>query len=212
MTKLKDKKSIIFDLGNVVVDIDLNITFQRFKELGFYIDEDFLKKYHQTPIFKDFEEGRVTPNEFTAELLQKMKQGVTTEEVIAAWNSLLGDYKEERISTILELRKTHQVYLLSNTNSLHIDSCSNRVPIVGSLDKLFDKIYYSHEMGMSKPNDIIFETVLKDAVLKAEETLYLDDSLANVEAARNLGIESWLVEFPDQWVPRMNQLLKETVK
>ena len=76
MTKLKDKKSIIFDLGNVVVDIDLNITFQRFKELGFYIDEDFLKKYHQTPIFKDFEEGRVTPNEFTAELLQKMKQGV----------------------------------------------------------------------------------------------------------------------------------------
>ncbi len=207
MTNLKKKKSVIFDLGNVVVDIDLKITFQRFKELGFYIDENFLKKYHQTPIFKDFEEGRITSNEFTSELLQKMKQGVTKKEVIDAWNSLLGDYKDERISTIIKLRKTHQVYLLSNTNSLHIESCSKRVPIVGSLDKLFDKIYYSHEMGMSKPNDIIFKAVLEDAKLKAEETLFLDDSLANVEAARKVGIESWLVQYPDQWVSKMNQLL-----
>ncbi len=207
MTNLNEKKSVIFDLGNVVVDIDLKITFQRFKELGFYIDENFLKKYHQTPIFKDFEEGRVSSHEFTSELLQKMKQGVTKEEVIDAWNSLLGDYKDERISTIIKLRQTHQVYLLSNTNSLHIESCSNRVPIVGSLDKLFDKIYYSHEMGMSKPSDAIFKRVLEDANIKAEETLYLDDSLANVEAARKVGIESWLVEYPDQWVPKMNQLL-----
>ncbi len=208
MTNLKEKKNVIFDLGNVVVDIDLNITFQRFEKLGFVIDDNFLKKYHEIRIFKDFEEGRATPFEFTSELLKKMKSGVTHEDVVDAWNSLLGDYNAERISAILDLRQSHKVFLLSNTNSLHIDSCANRVPIVGTLDKLFDKVYYSHEMGMSKPNHIIFETVLSDANIKAEETLYLDDSSANVEAARNLGIESWLVEYPDQWVPMLNQLLK----
>ncbi|MCW3807927.1 HAD family hydrolase [Plebeiibacterium marinum] len=206
---LHEKKNIIFDLGNVVVDIDLNITMERFRKLGFKKEGDFLNKYQQIGIFNDFEEGRVSAGEFVEGLKAYMKAGVTDEEIIEAWNVIIGDYKEDRIETILKLKETHGVYLLSNTNELHVEVCENKVPLVGSLNKLFNKTYYSHEMGMSKPNRNIFEALLKDAGIKAEETLFLDDSKANVEAARKLGIESWLVEYPDQWVPRMKALIKE---
>ncbi len=204
MTNLRDKKNIIFDLGNVVIDINLNITLQRFKELGFAIDGDFLNMFQQTGFFKEFEEGIISTEEFVAQILQKMPQHITHNQVTDAWNALILDYKPERIETILKLKKTHKVFLLSNTNELHIEKCADIVPKVGSLDKLFDKVYYSHIMKMSKPNENIFAALLSDAGIIANETLFLDDSPANVATAQKMGIESWLVEHPDQWVPKMN--------
>ena len=209
MTNLRDKKNIIFDLGNVVIDINLNITFQRFKELGFTIKGDFWDMFRQSSFFKEFEEGTISKEEFIAQILQKMPKNVTYKQVVDAWNALILDYKPERIETILKLRNTHKVYLLSNTNELHIEKCGDNVPLVGSLDKLFDKVYYSHTMKMSKPNENIFAALLSDAGIMASETLFLDDSPANVATAEKLGIESWLVEYPDQWVPKMNALIEE---
>ena len=209
MTNLRDKKNIIFDLGNVVIDINLNITFQRFKELGFTVKGDFWDMFRQSSFFKEFEEGTISKEEFIAQILQKMPKNVTYKQVVDAWNALILDYKPERIETILKLRNTHKVYLLSNTNELHIEKCGDNVPLVGSLDKLFDKVYYSHTMKMSKPNENIFAALLSDAGIMASETLFLDDSPANVATAEKLGIESWLVEYPDQWVPKMNALIEE---
>ena len=209
MTNLRDKKNVIFDLGNVVVDIDLNITIKRFMEFGFKEKGNFLSRYKQSGIFCDFEHGQISVDKFIDGLKELMNPDVSKKEIIDAWNEIILDYTEERIQTILKLKKTHKVYLLSNTNSLHIDICQNRVPIVGSLNNLFDKTYYSHEMNMSKPNANIFEEVLRDANIKAEETLFLDDGPANVEAARRLGIESWLVEFPDQWVSKIQKLISQ---
>ena len=209
MTNLRGKKNIIFDLGNVVIDINLNITFQRFKELGFTVKGDFWDMFRQSSFFKEFEEGTISKEEFIAQILQKMPKNVTYKQVVDAWNALILDYKPERIETILKLRNTHKVYLLSNTNELHIEKCGDNVPLVGSLDKLFDKVYYSHTMKMSKPNENIFAALLSDAGIMASETLFLDDSPANVATAEKLGIESWLVEYPDQWVPKMNALIEE---
>ncbi len=209
MTNLRDKKNIIFDLGNVLIDINLDITFQRLKKLGFATNEDFLNTFHQTGFFKEYEEGIISTEEFVTLMLQKMPKHVLYKQVVDAWNALLLDYKAERIETILKLKKTHKLFLLSNTNELHIQKCADTVPLVGSLDKLFDKVYYSHIMNMSKPNENIFAALLSDAGIVASETLFLDDSPANVAAAQKLGIESWLVEYPDQWVPKMNALIEE---
>lgn len=209
MTNLRNKKNIIFDLGNVVLDIDLNITFQRFKDLGYAINGDFLNMFQLSPFFKEFEEGLISTNEFVALILQKMPEGISHNQVVDAWNALILDYKTERVETILRLKKTHKVFLLSNTNELHILKCGDTVPLVGSLDKLFDKVYYSHTMKMSKPNENIFTALLDDAGIVASETLFLDDSPANAAAAQKLGIESWLVEYPDQWVSKMNALLEQ---
>ncbi len=207
MTNLKEKKNIIFDLGNVVVDIDLNITIEGFRKLGFNENENFIGKYSQKGFFYDLEVGRISVEDFINKVKQHIPHDVTSEQVMDCWKGMILDYHQDRIETILRLKQTHQVFLLSNTNRIHIDACKDRVPLVGSLDKLFDKLYYSYEMGMSKPNAIIFNTVLEDANIKAEETLFLDDGALNVETARSLGIESWLVEYPDQWVSKINALM-----
>ena len=72
-----------------------------------------------------------------------MNDDVTTSQIIEAWNALLLDYDTERIETIIKLRESHKLYILSNTNIFHIEACAYNVPIVGSLDKLFDKAYYT---------------------------------------------------------------------
>jgi len=209
MTNLKEKKNIIFDLGNVVLDIDLNITINRFKDMGFKTDGNFLSKYKQSGVFCDLEEGRISGDEFALALKEEMNDDVTTSQIIEAWNALLLDYDTERIETIIKLRESHKLYILSNTNIFHIEACAYNVPIVGSLDKLFDKAYYSYEMGLSKPHKEIFEALLNDAGIKASETLYLDDSKANIEAAEALGIESWWITDSKAWAPKIMSLLAE---
>ncbi len=207
MNKFNKIKNIIFDLGNVVLDIDLNITVQRFIEMGWNGDENFLDKYHQKTFFGDYEHGLINTDAFISEIKALTKYGNSEAEIKEAWNALLLDYKEERIQCILELKKHYKVFLLSNTNALHIDHCSERVPFVGSLDNLFDKTYYSYEMGVRKPDAIIYQSLLEDADIIAEETLFLDDSLRNVQEAQKMGIESWVVEDADAWVGRITSYL-----
>ncbi len=200
MSLLKNKKNIIFDLGNVVVDINLNNCVKAFKKLGYKGDGNFLNTYKQTGVFGDLEVGKIGQAEFTANIRKLLKSDVTDEEIITAWNAIILDYKHERIEAILELKKSYNVFLLSNTNKIHIDYCGNKVPLAGSLDNLFHKTYYSHEMGKCKPNKDIFEELLADAGIKANETVFFDDSPANVAAAKELDIDSYIVEYPDQWL------------
>ena len=200
MTNLKGIKNIIFDLGNVVLDIDLNLTYKAFHALGYMQGVEFLNKYKQEGAFGDIERGIISKEEFTKVILADCKDGASAQQVVDAWCALILNYKKERIACILALNKQYRTFLLSNTNSIHIENCGHIVPIVGSLDQLFEKVYYSHEVQMRKPNADIYQHVLKDANIIAEETLFLDDSLANVEAAQALGIKSWHIEDADSWV------------
>ncbi len=207
MNKFNKIKNIIFDLGNVVLDIDLNITIQRFKDMGWNGDANFLDKYHQKQFFGDYEQGLISTELFLSNIKEHTRENTTDEQIKNAWNALLLNYKTERIQCIIELKQNYRVFLLSNTNQLHIDACSCNVPLVGTLSELFNKTYYSFEMNMRKPDANIYEAVLKDSNLKAEETLFLDDSLLNVNAAKSLGIESWLVDNSDLWVQRIREYL-----
>lgn len=106
---------------------------------------------------------------------------------------MLLDISKERIELIKNLAKKYNVYLLSNTNNLHLSFINNYVSSTfnfKSLDELFIKTYYSHQIGLRKPNKAIFEFVLKDAQLIAEQTLFIDDSIEHVESAKALGIKT----------------------
>ncbi len=207
MTNFGVIKNVIFDLGNVVIDIDLNITYERFRMLGYEDSSDFLSKYNQTHFFHDLEEGRISANEFVDEVKKRMPSGVSDADIIEAWNALILDYKEDRVKSILKLKESCKVFLLSNTNELHVGKCENKVPIVGSLHTLFDKVYYSHQMNMSKPGEEIFKTLMNDAGIDAKETLFLDDSPANIKTAHKLGMKTWLVENPNEWAHKINLML-----
>jgi putative hydrolase of the HAD superfamily len=205
MVNLKGKSTIIFDLGNVLLDIDLNQTLDRFRQLGITEQDNLIGRYKQSGVFCDLEDGRISKFEFAQQIKKQHNLLVQDELIFNAWCALLGTYKEERIKMILKLKQNFRVLLLSNTNEIHIKACGYNVPIVGSLDNLFHQVYYSYKLGVSKPHKEIFEILLKKENIKPSKALFLDDSIDNIKAAEKLGIESWWVKHPDDWVPQMRK-------
>ena len=115
--------------------------------------------------------------------------------IIRAWNELLIDIPSERIHLITELRKRYRVVLLSNTNITHINASNEWLfnnSQYNGLNELFDKLYLSYEMRMSKPDDEIYQSLLKSENVNPEKALFIDDSIANINAAKALGINTYL--------------------
>ena len=119
----------------------------------------------------------------------------TKKEIINAWNALLIGMPQENIQLLKNLSKQYRLFLLSNTNSIHIDRINKflyKDYNLKSLEPLFDKVYLSHQIGMRKPNSETFEWVLKDAEILAQETLFIEDSIQHIESASKVGIQTQL--------------------
>ena len=119
----------------------------------------------------------------------------TEQEFIDAWNSILLDFPLDRLIFLKELQETgwYRLFLLSNTNELHIKWIQNDwgIELYNEFKNCFEKFYLSHEIGMRKPNADIYEFVLNESNLKAEETFFIDDTKMNTDAASALGIKVW---------------------
>ena len=116
-----------------------------------------------------------------------------------AWNSLLLDLPPERVELLKKLRENYRLFLLSNTSSIHITQVNKILEAttgIEKLDDLFEKVYYSYDMGLMKPDPAIYLQVLKEQGLEAEETLFLDDNADNIAAASKLGIDTIHVQKP----------------
>ena len=134
-----------------------------------------------------------TDEEFIASLQKMAGSSLGTDVIQKAWNALLIRFPAERIELLKKLRQKYRLFLLSNTNAIHVvefQKIYSNTFQNGSLVDLFDKVYYSNEIGMRKPNAEIYEFVLKDSQLLPEETLFIDDSLPNVEGAKQVGIQA----------------------
>ena len=190
---MQNIRNIIFDLGGVILDIDFKRTEKAFIDLGVTNFGELFGLGHAESFFLDHEAGRITDEQFLASLQRLAKHSLQAEVVQAAWNALLISFPPERIELLRELKTRYRLFLLSNTNAIHVaafqkiyqDAFQN-----GTLDELFEKVYYSHKIQLRKPNKEIYEHVLKDKNLKPEETLFIDDALVNVEAARHTGMQA----------------------
>ena len=199
---MKKIKSIIFDLGGVLININYKKTIKSFKELGLK-NESFYSQKFQHKIFDEFETGCVSPNEFIINL-QKFCNG-SKKDLISAWNKMILDLPEKRIQLIAKLRKDYDIYLLSNTNEIHIEEikriCGNKK--YEAFEKLFKKVYYSHKINLRKPNVNVFKFVIDDNKLNPKNTLFIDDSEQHINSANKLGISCHLLQgdilnlFPD---------------
>ena len=192
---MKKYKAIIFDLGGVIINIDYTLTQRAFAKLGIDEKNEFYSKKKQTKIFDKLEIGTICNTQFLKEL-QKKSNNSTLQEIKDAWNSMLLDMPKERLDFIHSLKENYTIYLLSNTNSIHI----NRIKKDMGKKKweyfisLFDKIYLSHEIGMRKPNKKAFQVILKENDLKPEEVLFIDDSSQHINSARELKINCHLLK------------------
>ena len=189
-----DKKirNIVFDLGGVLVDLDFKAAINGLQQAGFANVKEQLLAFDRGGIFQKFEVGEITADEFRAAIRENSTVTLTDEEVDGLWNAMLLEIPREKLELILELRGKYMVYLLSNTNSIHWDYvCKNAFNYRGfRVEDYFEETFLSYEMHLAKPDKAIFEKVLHDANLLAEETLFIDDSEANCKAAQEVGIHA----------------------
>lgn len=188
----KNIKNIVFDLGGVLVDLDFKSTINGLQKAGFTNVKEQLQAFDQDGIFKKFELGEISAGEFRTSIRENSKVSLTDEEVDSLWNLMLLEIPREKLELILDLRSKYMVYLLSNTNSIHWDYvCKNAFNYRGfRVEDYFEETFLSYEMHLAKPDQAIFEKMLQDANLLAEETLFIDDSEANCKAAREVGIHA----------------------
>ncbi len=189
---MQNVKNIIFDLGGVLFNIDFRLTEKAFTELGVNDFASFFTQFHSNPLFAMLETG-VNTAFFYDEFRKETRLDVTDEQIKHAWNALLLDFRKESMALLPVLRKKYRLYLLSNTNEIHIQEFLLRFDQTypgTNFEDLFDGVYYSHRIGFRKPNADAFEYILNRHSLPAQETLFIDDSINNIEAAGKLGIQT----------------------
>lgn len=188
-------RHIIFDLGGVLLNIDYQLTEKAFTSLGVSNFPDIYSQLKQTSLFDNLETGKISAKEFYAQLREIARLEISDAELEQAWNAMLLDMPLRRLQILQQLRTYLDLVLLSNTNEIH-EAAFNKI-IVGThgygLGAFFDKVYYSHRIGMRKPDTEVFEMILNDNGFAAAHTLFIDDSPQHVEGAKKLGIQTiWL--------------------
>lgn len=192
-------KAVIFDFGNVIINIEFQRIYQAFAKFTskpvFYIE----KRITEDQIFRRYESGQFTDEEFRDVIRQTLGFPLSDHEVDTAWNAILLDIPTDRIDLIHNIRQKYPVYLLSNTNNIHITASNNylkKTHGIRSLNELFDKLYLSYEMGLWKPDAEIYREVLRTNKLQPNEVIFFDDNLHNIESAKALGMQTILVDPP----------------
>jgi putative hydrolase of the HAD superfamily len=181
-------KTIIFDFGNVFINLNIEAALKYALEI-FEIEslsEEMLG-------FNSFyEQGLISTDEFL-EFYSENFPKLSNTELIEVWNYMLKDFPEYRLEFLKELKATskYKLILLSNTNDLHIKYIKQHTSFYETFKNCFDAFYLSHEINLVKPNQDIFEFVLNENKLKAEECLFIDDNKDNITTANIMKIKTW---------------------
>ena len=202
-------KDIVFDFGGVLTTIDTDRALARFNELGLANPKDYINSYCQTGPFFALENGDIDAGQFCDELGKLCKRSITYDDAKYAWCGFITEVHEDFLEFLQPLRSTYRLSVLSNTNpfiqgwarSPQFTSCGK------SLDDYFDMLFLSYCMKCSKPGEEIYRKMLADGGMVAGETLFIDDSDKNLEAAARVGIKTLKVENGEDWRGKLLQFL-----
>ncbi len=183
-------KNIIFDLGDIFVNLDKEYFYQRMEKL---IGDPALMN-EILALNKSIEVGEINSDEFVEEI-KKINSITSSAEIVDSWNSILLDIPTYRIDFIEKLaaENKYRLFLLSNTNAIHINHIKNKLGtnIFNLFKNCFEQFYLSHEIGLRKPSREIYKFVLSENNLIPAHTLFIDDTIENIEIAEKLGIKCW---------------------
>jgi len=185
--------SIIFDLGGVLINLDPERTRQSFIKLGTPHFDQLFTVYKSTQLFEDFETGHVDAETFINTLHKETASGTTDQDIIDAWNAMLLDFRVESLHFVNLLKEKYPTFLFSNTNIIHFKAFQQTIRETtpyGSVDDLFRKAFYSHEIGLRKPVVDAFRYIITEKTLEAGRTLFVDDNKDNIEGARKAGLQT----------------------
>jgi len=196
MKHFKNITTLIFDLGGVLINLDVNQCIMNFKQLGLNNFEQYLNNFAQSGFFMQLEKGQITANEFRNEIRKLTSITLSDVQIDEAWCSFLLDIPNDKLDMLIELRKKFRLLLLSNTNIIHFPN-TERIILTNNGRKLsdyFDRCYLSYEMKMAKPDKAIFENIMVTENVQPSECLFLDDGLKNTIEAQKLGMQTYLVQ------------------
>ena len=204
---LKGIRNIIFDLGGVLLNIDPMKTIDAFGKLGMeqLVGDKGLTYDHE--IFYLMEQGKISPDEFRQGVLGLLPQRVSYQQVDDAWTAMLLDFPAIRVELLKNLRKDFGIYLFSNTNAIHVEKFHSifRNQHGFEVSTLFEKDFYSNEIGYRKPSPNSYHEIIRLSGINPEESLFIDDSLPNVEGAIACGLKGYWLE-PGQ---KVEEIFKE---
>lgn len=196
---MKKIKNIIFDLGGIFIEIHFAKTEKAFTSLGVTNWSQFYTQSTASTLFENLETGKFTPEEFYEGFRKETALPLTDEQIRDAWTAMLGTFPVERLEWLEEIGKRYNIYLYSNTNLIHyvafqkiFQECSGKQ----NFDDYFIKAHYSHELGLRKPYPESYTKLLEIEQLKADETLFIDDTAKNIEGAKEAGLQTILLSPP----------------
>ena len=183
--------NLIFDLGGVILEIDIKKTLNSFRDMGMRDSDQQFGLGMAAGYFKDHEAGRIGDDAFIEKIRNELNAGYNTQQIIAAWNALILHFPPERIKLLKQLSHRYRLFLFSNTNGIHYtrfhEIYTSEYP--GRLEGLFEKAYFSHSAGVRKPDLGAYELIIRENSLDPAQSLFIDDALVNVEGAIKAGLK-----------------------
>jgi len=200
MKNAPDADFLVFDLGNVIIDLDYHRAFDLIRSQVPTSHYSKVDTFYLTDFHKAYERGAIDSAAFRDAVRSYFEQAWDDPKVDELWNSILGKIPTKRLELITKLKEDYQLAVLSNTNAIHIDAVYDMLKTDHRIDRfepLFDRIFYSHEMGLSKPSAEIYEMMLAELGTTADRVIFFDDLEANVKGAASIGINAVHVTGPN---------------
>ena len=204
-------RTVIFDLGGVIITLDPQQAVDRFKALGVQDAEQRLDSYTQSGIFGDVEHGLITAEQFRLELSKLVGREVTHQQCAFAWQGYAKEVPQRNLDALQRLRQEgYRVLLLSNTNPFMMEWVES--PAFDGkghpVSHYFDHCYLSYQMKLMKPSEDIFRALLRQEKTFASECLFVDDGPRNVMTASQLGMFTMHPENGEDWTMKIYECLK----
>jgi len=190
---LDNLSTIIFDLGGVLIDLDTSRSVKTFALLSGLSEKEVYSKFLDDGWSYAFEKGEIDSATFRNEVRKSLGIEVSDNQIDQAWNEMLLDIPYARLKMVADLRNKYQLFVLSNTNAIHIEAFNRKVAVStngGIITDYFDKVYYSNELGMRKPDTEIFAHVIAANNLNPQQTLFIDDMENNIIGAQSVGLRT----------------------
>ncbi len=189
----RDTEYIIFDLGGVIFDIDFSLSIKALSEKGICCSYDVFKEEQFVMLFQHYELGLFSDNEFRDHLRGYLAADLSDLEIDNIWNSTLIGVDPIKLECLKELTNKYIVYLLSNTNNIHwnfiVQYFKSKYAV--NINNLFQNLFLSYKLHLSKPSTSIFQYVIDQEKLDANKVLFIDDKLENTTVADRMGFKTF---------------------
>ncbi|WP_186758143.1 HAD family hydrolase [Echinicola salinicaeni] len=205
----KNVDFFVFDLGGVIIDLDIPFTLKQLDESLVNEKKSAKENFMAHPVHHAYEKGEIDDATFRTEIRNVFKKDWTDQQIDNIWNAMLGKIPMHKIELLRALRKTHPVYMLSNTNAIHFRRVEEILLAdtgVGKFEELFDHLFLSYEMGCRKPDTIIYEKVLEHIGQPGEKGIFFDDTAPNLLGAETVGLKTCYINHPNALMDYFNNV------